>query len=343
MKKWMSMSAWQQTISGVGFVAIFGVGIFLLKTGIISAGELIMFVGYTSLVQQPIAQLSNNYRTVRRGMIVIERALKIKNIKIEKYESGIELKETHGEVAFENVSFAYKKKQKVLRGIDFKTSPGESVALVGPSGVGKTTLVDLISRYISPIAGRVLIDGHDIQNISLQSLRKNIAIVPQEITLFNDTIENNIKYGRSKAGTKKILEVAQAANAHEFIQKFPKQYKQLVGERGVKLSTGQKQRIAIARALLRDPKILILDEATSALDSISEKLVQEALKRLIQGRTTFIIAHRLSTIRHADKIFVFNNGKIVERGKHDELIQKPDGLYRKFYMMQSAFGEGEKV
>jgi ABC-type multidrug transport system fused ATPase/permease subunit len=343
MGAWLSMSAWQQTIFGIGFVAIFGAGIILLRNGVISAGELIMFVGYISLVQQPIAQLANNYRTVKRGMAIINRAMKLKNIKTEKYEEGKELRDIKGEAEFKNVSFAYKKGRIVLRDINFKIKPGEVIALVGHSGVGKTTLVDLISRYINPTKGKIFIDNHDIQKVNLHSLRKNIAIVPQEITLFNDTIKNNIAYGKPNASMKNIIRVAEAANAREFIEKFPKKYKQLVGERGIKLSTGQKQRVAIARALLRDPRILILDEATSALDSVSEKLVQEALKRLIQGRTTFVVAHRLSTIRHADKIFVFEKGRIVERGKHENLMKIKNGIYRKFYMMQSAFGEEEKV
>ena len=343
MSAWLSMSAWQQTIFGVGFVAIFGAGIILLRNGVISAGELIMFVGYISLVQQPIAQLANNYRTIKRGMAVINRAMKLKNIKTEKYEEGKELRDIKGEVEFKNVSFAYKKGKMILGDIDFRINPGEIVALVGKSGVGKSTLVDLLSRYYSPTKGRILIDGHDIEKVKLQSLRKYIAIVPQEISLFNDTIKNNIAYGKRNAGMRKIIEVTQAANAHEFIDKFPKKYKQIVGERGIKLSVGQKQRVAIARALLRDPRILILDEATSALDSVSEKLVQEALARLIKGRTTFIVAHRLSTIRHADKIFVFEKGRIVERGTHSELIAKQNGIYRKFYMMQSVFGDEVKA
>ena len=347
MKVWVGMDAWQQNILGFGFVFVFGVGILLLRSGIISPGVLVMFVGYTSLVYQPFGQLGNNYRMLKRGMVVIRRALGLFKVKPEKYEEGIKLKDISGEVVFQNVSFYYKKKRPVLKNINFRVNPGEVVALVGESGVGKSTLVDLISRYYSPTKGKILIDGHNIERVNLQSLRENIAIVPQEISLFNDTIKNNIAYGKPKTSMKEITEVSRAANAHEFIDKFPKKYEQVVGERGVKLSVGQKQRVAIARALLRDPKILILDEATSALDSVSEKLVQEALKRLIRGRTTFIIAHRLSTISHADKIFVIKKGEIVEKGNHQKLMKIKNGIYRNFYLMQSVFKEdllnGEKV
>jgi len=339
IRAWIKMDAWQQTIIGFGFVAVFGMGILFLRAGLVSAGELVMFVGYINLVYQPFAHLGNNYRMFKRGMVIIRRALVLFKTKTEKYEGGHELKDFRGEVIFENVNFSYKKKKPVLRSIDFKVKSGEVVALVGESGVGKTTMVDLISRYISPTKGRILIDGRDIQEVNLHSLRKNIAIVPQEISLFNDTVRNNIAYGKPNVSMKEIIKVAEAANAHEFIQKFSKKYKQLVGERGIKLSTGQKQRIAIARALLRDPKILILDEATSALDSVSEKLVQEALKRLIKGRTTFIIAHRLSTISHSDKIFVIKKGEIVERGSHQKLMKIKNGIYRNFYLMQSVFKE----
>ncbi len=339
MRAWTGMEAWQQAILGFGFVFVFGVGIFLLRINVISAGELIMFVGYTSLVYQPVSHLGRNFRRFKRGMTVINRALKLFKVKPEKYdeEKEIELKEVKGEVIFDRVSFRYKKEQPVLKNISFKVKSGQAIALVGESGVGKTTLTDLISRYISPTKGRVLIDGHDVQKINLISLRENIALVPQEISLFNATVKENIAYGKPGVLMEEILKVSKAANAHEFIQKFPKKYNQLVGERGIKLSTGQKQRVAIARALLRNPKILILDEATSSLDSVSEKLVQQALKRLIKGRTTFVIAHRLSTISHADKILVLEKGKIVESGTHDNLIRRKEGIYRKFYFMQSVF------
>jgi ABC-type multidrug transport system fused ATPase/permease subunit len=342
MKAWMNMDAWQQTITGFGFVAIFALGIFLLRLNVVSAGELVMFVGYTALIYQPLAQLTHNYRMLKRGMAIIDRALGLFEVAPEKYQEGIELKNVRGEVVFDNVSFSYKKKQAVLKNINFRARAGEVIALVGESGVGKTTLTDLISRYISPTRGRVLVDGYDIEKVSLQSLRRIIALVPQEISLFNDTIKNNIAYGNPAVSMKEIIKVSKAANAHEFIEKFTKKYNQLVGERGIKLSTGQKQRVAIARALIRNPKILILDEATSSLDSVSEKLVQQALKRLIKGRTTFVIAHRLSTISHADKILVIEKGKIVESGTHNELLRVKDGIYRKFYFMQSLLNEEKK-
>jgi subfamily B ATP-binding cassette protein MsbA len=234
------------------------------------------------------------------------------------------------------VNFGYKKQKAVVRNISFEVEVGESVALVGESGVGKTTLVDLVGRYYLPSRGRILIDGVDIRKIKLKSLRNQMAVVPQEVLLFNDTIKNNIRYGRTTATDEGVVAAAKVANAHEFIEGFPKKYDQLVGERGVKLSTGQKQRVAIARAILRNPKILILDEATSALDSASEKLVQEALRKLIKGRTTFIIAHRLSTIQHADKIIVLEKGKIAEMGTHQELMKNPKGIYRNFWELQTA-------
>lgn len=338
IKIWVNLDAWQQTIFGLGFVAIFGLSVILLRAKIISPGELVMFIGYTSLTFQPLARLSHNYRMVKKGMAIIKRALKVLEEKPEEYkkEKTIELESIKGEVVFEKVNFRYKKQPAVLKNLSFKARPGEVIALVGESGVGKTTLVDLISRYYIPAKGKILIDGYNIRKIDLKFLRDNIATVPQEITLFNDTIKNNIKYGKPDAADEEIVKAAKAANAHEFIQKFPKKYNQIVGERGIKLSTGQKQRVAIARALLRNPKILILDEATSSLDTKTEKLVQQALKRLIKGRTTFVIAHRLSTITEADKILVLEKGQVAEKGRHEDLLKRKDGAYRKLYLLQSG-------
>lgn len=333
---WLKMNIFQGLIFSLSFVASFGIGIIMLRQGLLSPGKLIMFVGYISMMTGPLYQLSNQYRITKSALLAFKRAIKYLDILREKDYFGAVDFNIKGEIVFKNVNFGYKKDKHILENVNFKTNPGEVVALVGRSGVGKTTLVDLISRYYLPLSGKIFIDGMDIKKIKLRFLRNQIALVPQEVLLFNDTIENNIKYGNMKATEKEIIEAAKAANAHEFIEKFSKKYKQLVGERGIKLSTGQKQRVAIARAILRNPKILILDEATSALDSVSEKLVQEALNNLVKNRTTFIIAHRLSTIQHADKIIVLENGKIAETGRHDELMKNPEGIYRNFWELQTA-------
>ena len=333
---WCDLNTWQQTIFSVGFIFIFGTAIYFLNREIITSGQLVMFIGYTSLVYGPFGMLANNYRMVRIGLTAIQRAKNLLKIKPELYKKDKkELKNIKGNVEFINISFNYKKGNQVLKDINFKAKPGQMIALVGESGVGKTTFIDLISRYYIPKQGRILIDGQDIAEVNLESLRKQIAIVPQEVTLFNDTIKNNIRYGRPKASEKEIIEASKAAHVHNFVQKFDKKYEQLVGERGIKLSTGQKQRVAIARAILRNPRILILDEATSSLDSATEKLVQDALNYLIKGRTTFVIAHRLSTIQKADQILVLENGYIVEQGDHQELINK-GGVYKKLSKLQST-------
>lgn len=340
MDLWVDLSFWQQIIFGLGIVSIFSLSILFLKQGLISAGQIIMFTGYINLVQGPFSRLANNYRMFKRGMITIKKSERIFEETPEKnlFSGSAELKDVKGHIEFKNVSFDYQEKEGVLKNIDFIANQGEVIALVGESGGGKTTIVDLISCYYHPKKGKVLLDGLDLQKINLESLRKNIAIVPQEITLFNDTIKNNIRYGNMNATSEEIKKAARIANAEEFILSFPKKYNQLVGERGIKLSTGQKQRVAIARAVLRNPKILILDEATSNLDSISEKLIHSALKKLIKGRTTFIIAHRLSTISHADKILVIDKGKIAEQGKHQDLLLQK-GIYHQLFSLQSMVVE----
>ena len=242
----------------------------------------------------------------------------------------------------DNVSFAYKDNsdQHVLHGVSLEVKPGEVLALVGPSGAGKTTLVNLIPRFFDPQSGGVCIDGQDIRSVQVKSLREQIGLVPQDTLLFGGTVRENILYGKLDATEDELIAAARAANAHDFIAQLSKGYETIVGERGVKLSGGQRQRIAIARAILKDPRILLLDEATSSLDSESEGLVQEALDRLMQGRTSVVIAHRLSTVHHADRIAVLEQGQLVELGTHAELIAL-DGLYARLYKLQ--FKDNEAV
>ncbi len=334
---WQKINLSQRLLISFTQLAVFLISIFLIWKGEMTLGELVMFNGYGAMAFGPFAVLANNWQTINNGLITLERAEKILILPKEIYEpeNAILLDKIHGEVEFDKITFSYEKKQpKVLDEVSFTVRPGEKIALVGESGVGKSTLADLISYYFQPTQGRIFIDGHNIKNLNLKFLRSQIAVVPQEVILFNDTVKNNIRYGSFSASEKKIIEAAQKAYCEEFIQKFPKKYEQIVGERGIKLSVGQKQRIAIARAILRNPKILILDEPTSALDAKSEKFVTEALGELMKGRTTFIIAHRLSTVRKADRILVLENGRIVEEGNHNDLIKIKNGVYRRFYELQ---------
>jgi ABC-type multidrug transport system fused ATPase/permease subunit len=244
-----------------------------------------------------------------------------------------------GSFAFENVKFAYPSRLEtpVLQGISFEAKAGEKIALVGQSGSGKTTISSLLLRFYEPQDGRILVDGKPILDYELTRLRSQMAIVPQDVVLFGGSIRENILYGKPEAQEEEIIEAARMANAWEFISKFPEGLSAIVGDRGIKLSGGQRQRIAIARAILKDPSILILDEATSSLDSESEALVQEALEKLMKGRTSLVIAHRLSTIRNADRILVLQEGEIRESGTHEELITRENGLYRRLNVMQSDF------
>jgi ATP-binding cassette subfamily B protein len=241
-----------------------------------------------------------------------------------------------GEVGFENIHFTYPSRQgvEVLHGINFVAHSGQRIALVGPSGAGKSTIISLLLRLYDPSAGRLVIDGRDARDYRLTELRGQMSIVPQEVLLFGGSIAENIAYGKPGASAGEIEQAARQANAHEFIQAFPEGYATLVGDRGIKLSGGQRQRVAIARAILKNPAILILDEATSSLDSESERLIQEALETLMRGRTSFIIAHRLATVRHADRIMVIADGRVVESGTHEELQAMEDGVYRRLAALQ---------
>ena len=304
----------------------------------LDAGGLFSFLGYITLAYTPFSRLAHNWRFVLETLVVEERVANFLEQKEEDYERGEEI-DIIGDIDFLNVSFKYGESgNMVLKNISLTIKEGETVAIVGESGVGKTTLIDLISRYYDPVEGEITIGGRNIKDWKFGSLRSQVAIVPQDVSLLNETIKLNIAYGNIKKMSEDsaIEDAARASYAHNFItsERFVKGYDQLVGERGVKLSAGQKQRVAIARALVRDPKILILDEATSALDSESELYVQQALEVLIKSRTTIIIAHRLSTIKKADKIIVLHNGSVAEIGKHDELMASP-GIYKKLVDLQS--------
>lgn len=333
---WSGINFYQRLTVLATQVIIFLLSVYFVQTGNLTIGGLVALNGYAALVFGPFAQLALNWQVIQNGLVSIARAENMLRLPSEAEKAGTKkVKSIEGSVEFDQVHFAYKgDNTKVLHNLSFTVHPGQIIAFVGESGVGKSTAIELISGYYFPTKGNVRIDGNNTSDLETYSLRSHIAIVPQEPVLFNDSIRMNIKYGNLNATDSEIEEAAKKAHADEFIQKFPKKYKQVVGERGIKLSVGQKQRIAIARAILRDPKILILDEPTSALDAKTEQMITESLEKLMEGRTTFIIAHRLSTVREADKILVFDKGRIVEEGKHENLIKIKDGVYRRLYEYQ---------
>jgi len=321
-------------------VLVFWYGAHLMQTGALSFGELTRFILYTTFVGGSVASFADVFSQVQKTLGATERVRELLDeapeIRAEDAPEPVSSTRWRGDVRFENVSFRYPSRRQtpVLRDLTLHASPGEKIALVGPSGAGKSTIVSLLLRFYEPDAGRVLLDGRAATDYSLAEVRGQMAIVPQEVLLFGGSIEENIRYGRPGASREEVIAASKQAACHEFIERFPEGYATLVGERGVKLSGGQRQRIAIARALLKNPAILILDEATSALDSESEHLIQQALGVLLEGRTAFIIAHRLSTIRRADRIYVIEDGNVLEAGTHEELIATDDGRYRRLAEMQ---------
>jgi len=325
-------------------VAIFWYGGIEVLAGRLTTGDLVAFVFYAFNIARSVSGLSRLYSTFNSAAGATERLFELLKTEpdVQDAPDATPLPRVEGRVRFEDVTFAYEENRPVLHDIDVDVAPGETVALVGPSGAGKSTFVSLLPRFYDPQAGRITVDGHDLRSVPLQSLRDQIAAVSQEVHLFNTTIRENIRYGRLDASDEAIEEAARAANAHDFIVDLPDGYAAEVGERGVKLSGGQRQRVAIARALLRDARLLLLDEATSSLDSASEALVQNALERLMDGRTTFIIAHRLSTVQNADRLFVLNEGRIVQTGTHEALVQQ-EGLYRDLASYQFRVPEGQAV
>ncbi len=330
------VSPLSEMMGAIGTVLILWYGSRLvLVEQALDAATFITFLGLSMKLYQPAKWVSKFPSLVQPGLVAAERVFEFLDAPVEIHdrEGAREFTGVHESIRFEDVSFAYVPGEPVLEHVDFEVRAGEIVALVGPSGSGKSTLVDLVGRFYDPTAGRITIDGVDLRDYSIGTLRSAFGIVSQETVLFHDTVRANIAYGLTDMSQEAIEQAARAANAHEFIVQLPQGYDTILGERGTRLSGGQRQRIAIARAMLRDPDILIFDEATSALDSESERLVQQAIEELFEGRTVFLIAHRLSTIRNADQILVLSGGRIVEHGRHEELLVQ-GGVYRRFHDIQ---------
>ena len=321
----------------IGVVIIYYGGILVLVDGTLNASEFLGFLFAIFQMMPPIKELGSVNNRIQEASAAADRVFEIIDIEpeIKNISNALTLDNFKSEIVFKNITFKYENSEvKVLDNLNFTVKRGEILALVGPSGGGKSTLADLIPRFYDPTEGKILIDGNDIKDISIESLRSKMGIVTQETFLFNTNITENIAYGLTEYPMERIIEAAKTANAHKFISEMPQGYDTMIGERGVKLSGGQRQRLTIARALLKNPEIMIFDEATSALDNESEILVQEAIERLMMNRTTIVIAHRLSTIRNATNILVLDKGRIIQQGTHDRLIAEEKGLYKKLYEMQ---------
>ncbi|NOZ23936.1 MAG: ABC transporter ATP-binding protein [Planctomycetes bacterium] len=339
---WSSqLSTWWQVVASffqnIGRIVVYAFAGMAVIHGQLSLGFYIVFINYVGRLYQPIISLIQFANRVIPALVGVERVYQILETEPEIKDSDkpIDVENIEGEIEFRNVCFTYKEGEEVLHDVSFQVNPGEVVAFVGPSGSGKTTMANLIARFYDATSGEILVDGHDIRNIRLKTYREQMGAVLQESFMFSGSIAENIKYGSPEATDEEMHQAAKLANAYDFVMEFPEGFASEIGERGVRLSGGQKQRISIARAILRNPKILILDEATSSLDTASELLIQEALDRLMSGRTTFIIAHRLSTIKEADKIVVMKEGRVEQIGTHDELLEQ-EGLYRELYEPQLA-------
>ncbi|UCC39128.1 MAG: ABC transporter ATP-binding protein [Candidatus Aminicenantes bacterium] len=335
-------SPFMEFMGGVVGAFILFVGTSRIAEGFISPGDFGAYIITLFMMYTPIKRLSRANNVIQQGVACYQRVQEILSNKphIVDHPRAYPLPPVKGKVKFENISFSYDEMRPVLSNVNFEVMPTETVALVGLSGAGKTTIINLLSRFYDPSSGRIAIDGIDIREVTLASLRSQIGLVTQELILFNDTVRNNIAYGLEEISLEEIVKAAKAAKAHDFITKLPHEYDAQIGEKGALLSSGQRQRLAIARALLKNPPILILDEATSALDSESERLIQIALANVMKDRTTFVIAHRLSTIMKADNILVIDKGRIVETGNHKELCRK-NGIYKKLYDLQ--FPEDREV
>ncbi|HEX7086756.1 MAG TPA: ABC transporter ATP-binding protein [Vicinamibacterales bacterium] len=324
------------TATAGGTALVLWLGAHRVLDGRLTVGELLVLTSYIASVYQPLEAISTTVTNMREKLVGLRSALALldRTPEVREAPDAVRLPAATGRVAIENVSFSYPKRKDTLRQITLTIEPGEFVALVGPTGAGKSTLLSLIPRFYDPHRGRVLIDGHDIRTLTLESLRSQISIVLQDPLLFSGTIADNIRYGRLEATDEEVVAAAQAANAHDFISRLPQGYETVLGERGAQLSGGERQRIAIARAFLKNAPILLLDEPTSSIDVKTEAIILDALDRLAAGRTTLMISHRLPTVRHADRIYVLDRGAIVASGTHDELITRP-GLYSELYTAQT--------
>jgi subfamily B ATP-binding cassette protein MsbA len=329
------LGATSQIIRTLGTGAVLWYGGSLVLRRNVTAGELLAFYGYIGYLYDPAVRLVDFNVQVQWAMAAVDRVFETLDTRPEIIDApdAVHLPTVRGEVEFRNVTFGYDPEQPVLHNVSFRVRPGETIAIVGPSGAGKTTIVNLLARFYDAQEGQVLIDGHDVRQVRLETMRRHIGMVTQETILFSVTLRENIGYGKRHSQNKQIIEAAKAADMHEFIESLPDKYETKIGEDGIKLSGGQKQRMAIARALLADPRILILDDATSALDSHTEANVQAALADLMKGRTNFVIAHRLSTIMNADRILVLSEGRIVDFGTHTDLVNRA-GIYRDLYQEQ---------
>ncbi len=323
--------------TGIGTALVLGYGAYHALQGRLSIGQLLVVMTYVAAVYKPLEAISTTIGSLQDQIVSLQMTFDFLDTEpeIQDVKGAHTFVRPWGHVTFKNVHFHYAGRVGTLKGINLEARPGQKIALVGPTGAGKTTLISLIPRFYDPSRGRIEIDGVDIRKATLKSLRENIGLVQQEPLLFSDTIANNIRYGRLEASMDEIVAAAKAANAHDFVMDLPEQYETIIGERGSQLSGGERQRISVARAFLKDAPILLLDEPTSSIDSRTEAVILDALDRLMEGRTTFMVAHRLSTIREADQILVVNHGRIVESGTHEELL-KGGGLYFQLYETQTA-------
>jgi len=335
IRAWSTFFPAMYFVSAVGGVLVLGFGARMVVGGQISLGTLVAFLAYIASFYDPLRRLTEVDNTFQQAIAAGERIFELLDEEpdVQDAPDAIELAGVKGDVVFDDVHFGYGDGDEVLHDIEFHMAPGQVIALVGPSGAGKTSIANLLCRFYDPAHGRILVDGHDLCQVKLESLRRHVAVVLQDTFLFNATVRENLLYGKPDAGDEEIIAAAQAAYAHEFITQMPGGYDTEIGERGVKLSGGQRQRLALARAILADPRILILDEATSSVDAEAEYLIQQALEGVMKGRTSLVIAHRLSTIRNADKIIALEGGRIREIGNHGELLAR-GGLYSQLYQRQ---------